>query len=104
MVLLPTKKKPLKKTFFSSFFANICYDSSPHIPQNIHGINKNYCFAPGAFIMKIAGEKIVPLVLEATGNRYVTSFTIKSDALILKDPDIITVNTFDASHKCSFSC
>jgi len=54
--------------------------------------------------MKIAGEKIVPLVLEATGNRYVTSFTIKSDALILKNPDIITVNTFDASHKCSFSC
>jgi hypothetical protein len=54
--------------------------------------------------MQIAGERIVPLVLEATGNLHVTSFTIKSDALILKDPDIITVNTFDTSHKCSFSC
>jgi hypothetical protein len=53
--------------------------------------------------MKIAGERIVPLVLEATGNRHLTSFTIKSDTLILKDPDIITVNTFDTRHKYSFS-
>jgi hypothetical protein len=45
---------------------------------------------------------IVPLVLEAAGNRYVTSFTIKIDALLLKGLDKITVNTFDTCHKCSF--
>src|ERR1035437_2369180 len=104
MVFLLTNKKPLKKTFFSSFFANICYDSSPSSPQNIHGINKNYCFTPGALIMQIAGERIIPHVLEAAGNWYVTSFTIKSDALVLKGPDKITVNAFDTCHKCSFKC
>ena len=54
--------------------------------------------------MQIAGERIVPHVLEAAGNWYVTSFTIKSDALVLKGPDKITVNAFDTCHKCSFSC
>ena len=51
--------------------------------------------------MKIAGERVVTLVLEATGNRPVNSFTIKSDVLILKDPYKITMHTFDAGHKCS---
>jgi hypothetical protein len=54
--------------------------------------------------MKIAGERIVLLVLEATGNPHVSSFTIKSEALILKGPDKITVNALDTCHKCSFKC
>jgi hypothetical protein len=54
--------------------------------------------------MKIAGERIVPLVLEAIGNRHIISFTIKKDALMLKRPDIITLNTFYTGHKSSFRC